>query len=210
MATPHVSGIVSLMLSVNSSLTPSQVRSRLRSSARTFPTGTGLDCTTSTCGAGIVDAEAAVEAALADVAADVAVTLTGSSDSVTLNDNLTYTITVSNNGPNTATGVTLTDALPSGLTYVIGRSESGDLHRNHYRDLYGGNHRQRQQCHRDADRACRCCRNLRQYGQCQRRFNRYGFDEQFSNGQYNSQQSGADDHEHQPDQCLAEQRRSSP
>jgi serine protease len=63
MAAPHVSGVVSLMLSVTPSLTPSLVRSLLLSSARAFPTGTGSDCTTSTCGAGIVDAAAAVAAA---------------------------------------------------------------------------------------------------------------------------------------------------
>jgi serine protease len=54
MATPHVSGVVALMLSVNSSLTPDQVEATLRSTARGFPQ------TCSGCGAGIVDANAAV------------------------------------------------------------------------------------------------------------------------------------------------------
>ncbi len=62
MATPHVSGIVSLMLSLNPNLTPSQVLSILQSTARSFPTGTGSDCTTSTCGSGIIDATAALQA----------------------------------------------------------------------------------------------------------------------------------------------------
>jgi len=60
MATPHVSGVVSLMLSVNPSLSPGQVADRLRQSARAFPTGTGADCNTTLCGAGIVDAAASV------------------------------------------------------------------------------------------------------------------------------------------------------
>ncbi len=63
MATPHVSGVVSLMLSVNTGLNPTQVLQKLQATARTFPTGTGADCTTASCGAGIVDAAKAVQSA---------------------------------------------------------------------------------------------------------------------------------------------------
>jgi hypothetical protein len=49
------------MLSTKPTLTPAQVLSRLQSTARTFPTGTGSDCTTSLCGAGIIDGAAAIE-----------------------------------------------------------------------------------------------------------------------------------------------------
>ena len=63
MATPHVVGVVSLMLAANPGLTPAQVLTVLQSSARAFPTGTGSDCTDSTCGAGIINAAAAVAAA---------------------------------------------------------------------------------------------------------------------------------------------------
>ena len=58
MATPHVSGVVALMLSVKSTLTPDQVLSILQSTARAFP------ATCSQCGSGIVDANAAVDAAI--------------------------------------------------------------------------------------------------------------------------------------------------
>lgn len=58
MATPVVSGVAALMLSVNSKLTPDQVATLLKSSARAFPAA----C--SGCGAGIVNAEAAVAAAI--------------------------------------------------------------------------------------------------------------------------------------------------
>ncbi len=51
MATPHVVGVVSLMLSVKPSLTPAQVTSMLQATATPFPGGS--TCTTSTCGAGI-------------------------------------------------------------------------------------------------------------------------------------------------------------
>jgi len=60
MAAPHVSGVVSLMLSRNSSLTPAQVLASLQQTARRFPSGS--TCTTSLCGSGIVDAAAAVAA----------------------------------------------------------------------------------------------------------------------------------------------------
>ena len=59
MATPHVAGVAALMLSVKPTLTPDQVESLLKSSARAFP----ASC--SGCGAGIVNAAAAVNAAQA-------------------------------------------------------------------------------------------------------------------------------------------------
>lgn len=77
-STPLVSGTVALMLAVNSSLTPADIRSKLMSTARTFPTVSGVatcvagtsaspqlecNCTTSTCGAGMLDAAAAVNSA---------------------------------------------------------------------------------------------------------------------------------------------------
>lgn len=62
MAAPHVAGTVSLMLSLNPGLTVAQVMQILKSSARPFPVGTASDCRTDICGAGIVDAGAAVRA----------------------------------------------------------------------------------------------------------------------------------------------------
>jgi serine protease len=63
MAAPHVAGVVALMLSVKSSLTPAQVKSYLQSSARPNPAGTY--CTTSgigLCGSGLLDATGALYA----------------------------------------------------------------------------------------------------------------------------------------------------
>ena len=56
-ATPHVAGTVALMLSLNANLTPDQVEAILKSTARPFPSNCNQ------CGAGIVDAFAASEAA---------------------------------------------------------------------------------------------------------------------------------------------------
>jgi len=58
MATPHVAGVAALMLAVNPNLTPDEIEARLKSSARAFPAA----C--SGCGSGMVDAAAAVNAAL--------------------------------------------------------------------------------------------------------------------------------------------------
>jgi serine protease len=63
MATPHVAAVAALMLSKNPNLTPDEVEAKLKSSARAFPAA----C--SGCGAGIVDAAAAVNAAAATATA---------------------------------------------------------------------------------------------------------------------------------------------
>ena len=55
MATPHVAGVAALMLAKTPSLTPDQVESKLKTTARAFP------ATCSSCGAGIVDAQKAVD-----------------------------------------------------------------------------------------------------------------------------------------------------
>jgi hypothetical protein len=66
MATPHVAGVAALMLSMNASLTGAQMANIIRTTAKRFATGTaGTDCTVGVCGPGMLDADAAVRAALA-------------------------------------------------------------------------------------------------------------------------------------------------
>jgi serine protease len=63
MAVPHVVGVIALMLSLDSSLTPAQIKTFLQNSARAYPANT--ICTTSAanlCGAGLLDASAALAA----------------------------------------------------------------------------------------------------------------------------------------------------
>jgi serine protease len=66
LAAPHVAAVASLLLSIDAGLTPSQVQAILQQSARTPPKGTAADCTTLTCGAGLLDAGAAVMRAAAE------------------------------------------------------------------------------------------------------------------------------------------------
>ncbi len=58
MATPHVAAAAALMLARNPALTPDQIEARLKASTRAFPG------TCNQCGTGIVDASAAVDAAV--------------------------------------------------------------------------------------------------------------------------------------------------
>jgi serine protease len=62
---PMVSGVVSLMLALAPSLTPAAVLSALQSSARPHPAGTYCTVHQGVCGAGLLDANAALTAALA-------------------------------------------------------------------------------------------------------------------------------------------------
>ena len=89
MATPHVAGVAALMLSKTPSMTPDQVESTLKSTSRAFPAA----C--SGCGAGLVDAAAAV-------GGTVVVPPTGSNESE------------SNNTTATANSVTVTGTVMNG------------------------------------------------------------------------------------------------
>src|SRR5262249_48169346 len=51
--------------------------------------------------------------------ANLSVTTADSPTSVTVGDHITYTFTITNSGPDDATGVTLTDILPAEVTLVL-------------------------------------------------------------------------------------------
>lgn len=62
------------------------------------------------------------------ITADVAVTMSGTPSTVRRYENVTYTINVSNIGPNSASNVTLTDAVPSGFRVVSSYSAQGNCY----------------------------------------------------------------------------------
>jgi hypothetical protein len=74
MATPHVAGVAALIASVQPALTPAALQSILSSSARPHPVGTYC-ATRSDCGAGLVDAQAALDR-LSSLAPSVAASVT--------------------------------------------------------------------------------------------------------------------------------------
>ncbi len=111
MATPHVAGTAALMFAVNSSLTPDDIESKLKSTARAFP----ASC--SGCGTGIVDATAAVDSALGGggtgttLAESESNNTTGTADLVTVSG----TTVTGNMGSTTDTDYFRVD-LPAGKT----------------------------------------------------------------------------------------------
>ncbi|WP_186315970.1 DUF7594 domain-containing protein [Catellatospora sichuanensis] len=56
---------------------------------------------------------------------DLSVTVTSSAASVPVGSNVTFTVSVTNAGPAAATGVAVTDQLPSGVTFVSGTTVHG-------------------------------------------------------------------------------------
>jgi len=113
-AAPLVAGTVALMVSANPNLTPGQILSTLQNTVNAFPSvaSTGVSactapgataqtsecaCTTSTCGAGLLNAGAAVRAAAAGSAAPTAV-LSASANTVLVGDSLSLDASGSTGG----------------------------------------------------------------------------------------------------------------
>jgi uncharacterized repeat protein (TIGR01451 family) len=77
--------------------------------------------TATVAGSGSADRNSANDSSTASTtvnpAADLSITKTDSPDPATAGQQVTYSITVRNNGPSGATGVTVTDPLPAGVSY---------------------------------------------------------------------------------------------
>ena len=58
---------------------------------------------------------------------DLALSKSVSNAAPNVGDTITYTVTLRNNGPDAATGVQVTDLLPTGVTFVSDDAQPGDL-----------------------------------------------------------------------------------
>jgi uncharacterized repeat protein (TIGR01451 family) len=111
MSAPHVAGALALLLSAYPNLTVNQQEAALFHSAVDLG-AVGAD---NTYGQGRLDALAAYEQFLGS--AQLSITKWGHPDPVESGAPLTYTLVITNAGPASAGVVTVTDALPVGVTY---------------------------------------------------------------------------------------------
>ena len=95
------------------------------------PQATGSITNTATVASNVNDPStgnnSASAATTVNPAADLAITKTDSPDPVPAGAELTYTVGVSNAGPSTATGVSVTDTLPAGVDLRLGHALAGQL-----------------------------------------------------------------------------------
>ena len=70
---------------------------------------------------------AATETTAVVAQADLSITKTGSPDPVVAGTALAYSITVTNSGPSNATGVTITDTLPTGVAFVSATADCSEV-----------------------------------------------------------------------------------
>jgi serine protease len=121
MATPHVAGVAALMLARNSALTPDDIEAKLKATARAFP------ATCSQCGAGIVDAGAAVAAATTVTPPPTTISETESNNTISTANAISTTGTIVNGTMSATTdsdyfvvqlpaGKTLTATMTPGLS----------------------------------------------------------------------------------------------
>lgn len=111
-AAPHAAAVAALLLNADPTLTPGDVYGLLEDTAIDMGAA-GFDNDT---GFGLVQADAALGGISSQ--SDISVTGADSPDPVTVGNNLTYTLTVTNLRSTGVTGVVLTDTLPAGVTFV--------------------------------------------------------------------------------------------
>jgi len=122
-AAPHVAAVAALMLEADPSLTQAEIQSAMDSTATSFGTAAPNYLT----GYGLINAQAALNSLHVAVrpSGDLAVNLSVSPLTVFPGATLTYTVTVTNNGPGDAQTVTLTDPLPANTGFVSASAVAG-------------------------------------------------------------------------------------
>ena len=120
-SSPTTAGAAALVLSMHPFLSPDEVAAILRRNAIDIG-DPGLD---PVFGAGKLNLLGDLRPTVTTVGADLVIAKSVSPDFVAIGDTLTYTITVRNEGYSDASGVTVTDVLPSEVSYVSGTSTQG-------------------------------------------------------------------------------------
>lgn len=154
-AAPQAAGVASLMLAINPALSPRQLIERMKAGARSWSTAANLapvacgtpgvgvcNCTTTTCGAGLLDAHASVQLAtgpavvikpLAQVEPGTVVTLDGSQSVAIPGATITSYQWVQVSGPpvtiTSPTSAVATATLASEATYVFSLTARDNLNR---------------------------------------------------------------------------------
>ena len=112
-AAPHAAALAALMLQGDPILTPSALRDLLSTTALDIEEP-GFDRDS---GVGIFGARKALLHLLADATSDLSVSIVDAVDPVVVKDNVTYTVTVTNFGPDLAPDVVMTQTLPAGTSF---------------------------------------------------------------------------------------------
>ena len=81
----------------------------------------------STPGNGVAGEDDIAEASFTPEIIDLSATKTVDNDRPNNGDNVTFTVTISNSGPNTATNIQVRDRLPTGLTFISGSPNQGSF-----------------------------------------------------------------------------------
>jgi uncharacterized repeat protein (TIGR01451 family) len=117
-AAPHAAAVAGLLKSLKPAATNAEIRAALTSSALDIE-GAGVDRDS---GAGIV---MAYQGLAAISSADLSIVKTDSPDPVVAGTDLTYSITVTNNGGDRAVDLVMSDSLPAGTTFVSFTAPAG-------------------------------------------------------------------------------------
>ncbi|MBI1743494.1 S8 family serine peptidase [Candidatus Acetothermia bacterium] len=122
MASPHVTGGVALLFQQNPNLSWNEIKEILQSNAHT---DSNTDSTPNNeWGAGKL--RLVMLGAPSPSTADLSITGSTNPKIGSVGSNLTYTFSITNNGPDAATNVTFTDVLPAGLNFVSAVTGQGN------------------------------------------------------------------------------------
>jgi uncharacterized repeat protein (TIGR01451 family) len=122
-AAPHAAAIAALLLDADPTLTPAEILSILQETAIDMGTA-GFD---NDSGSGLIQADAALSTLRSS--ADLRLNLSAEPYTAP-SRTLTYTLSLTNLGPDTARGVTISNTLPSGVTFVQANGPGGSCTRN--------------------------------------------------------------------------------